>query len=79
MSSTRLPVPGVNKGQAPGVQERPGQAEALGQGRVGAVDAVADQGVAQGGQVDPDLVGAAGQQGGFDQLEAGKVSRARRG
>ena len=37
----------VVEGQAPGVEERAGQAEAAGQGGVGAVGAVAGQRVAQ--------------------------------
>ena len=52
----KLPGGGVDKPQPPGVKALPRQA---GDGLFAAVDCVPQQGVADGGQMDPDLMGAA--------------------
>ena len=60
-------VGGVCESEADGVQPLPVEPEACGQRRVGAVHGVAAAGVVQRGEVDADLVGAAGFQVYFQQ------------
>ena len=67
------PVAGVLEAEPDGVQPLPGQTQPLGERGVGAVGQVADAGVAVGGHVHADLVGAAGLQ--LDVEQAGGAER----